>query len=254
MRTVRYDGSYQGWLTAVFDIYQNRFADVCFLGDSPGSVSMFGTPYDVVTDETKANRVIKGLEQKLTPEGVEALYKTFLSEVEKADDIMLRFVRYAFSSNENIERDLVNPVVGEVMRSAKIVRREAHRMTAFVRFKKTSDDLYYAVIEPDCNVLPLIVKHFKDRFTDQRWVIYDARRKYGIYYDLHTVTTVSLEFTAAPSSTAITAIFDEREELFQNLWRRYFASVNIEARKNIKLHLQHMPKRYWRHLTEKTGA
>ena len=46
-------------------------------------------------------------------------------------------------------------------------------------------------------------------------------------------------------------LLDENEELYQKLWQQYFNSVNIAARKNMKLHIQHMPRRYWRHLVEK---
>ena len=44
-----------------------------------------------------------------------------------------------------------------------------------------------AIVQPDFNVLPLIEKHFRERYADQRWLIYDVRRKYGLYYDLQTV-------------------------------------------------------------------
>ncbi len=57
-------------------------------------------------------------------------------------------------------------------------------MEAFVRFQLIKDGLYYATVQPDYNVLPLILKHFKDRYADQRWLIYDTLRKYGILYDL----------------------------------------------------------------------
>jgi probable DNA metabolism protein len=53
------------------------------------------------------------------------------------------------------------------------------------------------------------------------------------------------------SGKDIAAIFDEKEELYQHLWQQYFKSVNIVSRKNTKLHIQHMPKRYWKYLTEK---
>jgi probable DNA metabolism protein len=47
---------------------------------------------------------------------------------------------------------------------------------------------------------------------------------------------------------------DEKEELYQHLWQQYFSTLNIAARKNLKLHIQHMPKRYWRYLVEKKGS
>ena len=112
--------------------------------------------------------------------------------------------------------------------------------------------MYYAIVQPDYNVLPLILSHFKNRYADQRWLIYDAMRKYGIYYDLQQVTEVQIDFsTDMQNKTALAAIYDEKENLYQTLWQQYFSSVNIKARKNTKLHIQHMPKRYWKYLIEK---
>lgn len=95
------------------------------------------------------------------------------------------------SSPVNIEGDLSNNAVLNVRKAAHLTGKESHRMKAFVRFKLTKDNLYYAIVEPDCNVLPLIQKHFKDRYADQKWLIYDSKRKYGIYYDLEQVATVN---------------------------------------------------------------
>ncbi|MES2689093.1 MAG: DUF4130 domain-containing protein, partial [Bacteroidota bacterium] len=47
---------------------------------------------------------------------------------------------------------------------------------------------------------------------------------------------------------------DEHEEWYRQLWAGYFKHTNIPSRKNIKLHLQHVPKRYWKYLPEKTAA
>jgi probable DNA metabolism protein len=124
-------------------------------------------------------------------------------------------------------------------------------MEAFVRFQLTKDGLYYAIVEPDFNVLPLLITHFKNRYADQRWMIYDARRRYGMYYNLVEVEQVEIAFEEDTNKGKdITALYDEDELLYQHLWQRYFKSVNIAARKNIKLHIQHMPRRYWKHLTE----
>lgn len=252
MTAMIYDGTYQGWLTAIFDSYDYKLNEVCFLKEETGSIPLFATPHHVVTDEIKALRVLKGLQQRLSAEGLQNLYKVYLSEEEKSEEMMRLFVKYVFASKENIEQNFSNGAVWEVKKLAKKVKREAHRMEAFVRFKLTKDNLFYAIVEPDHNVLPLIAGHFKSRYADQRWLIYDARRKYGIYYDLEAVTTVALDFRlGAASDKVIAEICDEREEFFQELWRRYFSSVNIKARKNMRLHIQHMPKRYWKHLTEK---
>ncbi len=44
---------------------------------------------------------------------------------------------------------------------------------------------------------------------------------------------------------------DEQEILYDQLWKDYFQSINIKERQNIKLHVQYLPKRYWRYLNEK---
>ena len=83
-------------------------------------------------------------------------------------------------------------------------------------------------------------------------MIYDGRRKYGLYYDKNEVSMVTISFDSETSSgKSIKSLYNTSELLYQKLWQQYFSSVNIEARKNMKLHIQHMPKRYWKYLTEK---
>jgi probable DNA metabolism protein len=133
-----------------------------------------------------------------------------------------------------------------------MVYREKHRMEAFVRFQRTEDDLYYAGIEPDFDVIPLLSEHFEKRYADQRWLIYDLKRRYGIYYDLTTVEEVTLNLQNDPiTALNVKSIFHDSETMYQDLWKNYFKHVNIASRRNIKLHVQHVPKRYWKHLTEK---
>lgn len=252
MTLVIYDGTFEGWLTAVFEIYEYKLKDVVFAKDQASNTLLFSETHVVETESTKANRVLNGLKQRLSQNGITNMYHAFFSELHQIEENLFRFASYAFSSPKNIEGDLSNNDVLNVRKAAHLTGKETHRMKAFVRFKLTKDDLYYAIVEPDCNVLPLIENHFKNRYADQRWLIYDSKRKYGIYYDLKNVSTVQLEFNSNNSSSKFLAeICDDDEEFFQNLWRRYFSSVNIESRKNTKLHIKHMPKRYWKNLIEK---
>lgn len=246
-----YDGSYEGWLTAVFEIYEYKLKDVVFAKEEISNTFLFSETQLVITDNAKANRVLNGLEQRLSHHGFNNLYFAFLSEMDQIEEILFLFVQYVFSNPMNIEGDLSRNEVLNVKKAAHLTGKESHRMKAFVRFKLAKDNLYYAIIEPDCDVLPLIEQHFKNRYADQRWLIYDAKRKYGIYYDLENVSTVEMQFESNPSSSSLAERNDENEKFFENLWRNYFKSVNIESRKNTKLHIKHMPKRYWKNLTEK---
>jgi probable DNA metabolism protein len=60
-----------------------------------------------------------------------------------------------------------------------------------------------------------------------------------------------MEFSDKKKVANVVAAFGEDESAYQYLWKNYFTSVNIVSRKNTKLHLRHIPKRYWKYLTEK---
>lgn len=252
MLTILYDGSFEGFLTGIFEIYDHGFRDVQIQPSDRYQQTIFGTDYLVTTDETKSRRVWKALQQRLSGFALEQLYKSWLSEITGIDDTILSYTQYTLSSKISVEKDFSHPAVLMVTDTAKKVHREKHRMEAFIRFQLTKDQLYYAIVEPDFNVLPLIQNHFKTRYADQRWMIYDARRRYGMYYDLKDVDIIQVKFEEnTQSGKVISGLYSEEETMYQELWKTYFGSVNIAARKNMKLHIQHMPRRYWKYLIEK---
>ncbi len=254
MTVVTYDGSYEGLLTAVFEIYEYKIAGPDIVRNDRSNGSLFSTIHHVETNEEKSNRVYKKLKDKLSANGLTQLFKTFLSEQKEIENLIYRYIVYVMSSKISVEYNFGHPDVLQVQQTWKKVHREKHRMEAFVRFQLSKDGLFYCLIQPDFNVLPLISGHFEKRYADQRWLIYDSRRKYGLYHNLEKVEEVSMHFTEnVHDQKPMLSIADEREELYQRLWQQYFNSVNIAARKNMKLHIQHMPKRYWRWLTEKKG-
>lgn len=248
MELLIYDGTFEGFLTAVFCVYEYKFVQAEIHRTIPSS-SLFGNVRHIATDEAKAERVWKGLANKLTSAGLHTLFCSYLADTLQEENNMLAYIRHALASTHNIEADYSNFAVLRAQRVEKMVHRERHRMTAFIRFKLTKDNIYFAEVQPDFDVLPLIKKHFKNRYTDQLWLIYDTKRNYGIYYNLNTVEEITLNFGEQTKNEGDWVA--EEEPLYQTLWQQYFKSVNIASRKNMKLHIQHMPKRYWKLLTEK---
>lgn len=252
MNTVVYDGSFEGLLTAIFEVYEYKLQDVAIYKEQSAHSSLFGTIHKVYTNTEKSRRVLQKITQQLTRSSCTQFYKTFLSELPGIENTLLRYVQYVLDGKTGAENDYGHADVLMVQQTSRKVDREKHRMKAFVRFELTGDGLYYAVVQPDFDVLVLISKHFKESYADQRWMIYDAKRKYGIYYDLEKVSPVEVQFNDhTGNKTGDHFMYDEREKLYQTLWQQYFSSVNIKARRNMKLHIQHMPKRYWKYLTEK---
>ena len=252
MNIVNYDGSFEGLFTAIFEIYEYKIEQPFICKDESQTGSLFGTSHQVYTNELKSSRVYKKLKDKLTGNSLSQVYKTFLSGIKDIENVLLRYIQYVLNSNVSVENNFSHPDVLVLQQTSRKVDREKHRMEAFVRFQCTKDHLYYAVIQPDYDVLPLISKHFERRYADQRWLIYDSLRKEGLYYDLQKTENVTIKFeTDLNNRDQLKAIYDEHEELYQSLWQQYFQSVNIKARKNMKLHIRHMPKRYWKGLVEK---
>lgn len=252
MTVVCYDGSFDGLFTAVFEIYECKIAQPFLVRDTVFNESLFGSTRMVTTNTEKSNRVAGKLKERLSPKAFKQIYDTYLSDIKDIDNVILRYIQYAIASKKLIESDYGHEDVLMIQQTARKVQREKHRMEAFVRFELTKDQLYYCIIQPDYNVLPLMCRHFKDRYADQRWLIYDSHRKYGLYYDVEKVAEVQINFTTDLNSQQDReTLYDESEVLYQQLWKQYFSSVNIAARKNMKLHIRHMPKRYWRYLTEK---
>ncbi|GAB3530423.1 TIGR03915 family putative DNA repair protein [Pontibacter brevis] len=251
MHLYTYDGTFEGLLTVVFEAYERKAWPTGIEQEQVAQPSMFGETIAVVADEQKAQRVWQGLQKKLSVGALKELYYTYLWEQPGFEQIIFDYARLAFGTDENIEGNFAAPCVLQVQQAAKQVHREKHRMEAFVRFQKTADELFYATISPDFNVLPLIVSHFSKRYADQRWAIYDTRRRYGAYYDLHTTAFMNLELPPLQRTKVPHAALDVEEDKYRQLWQVYFEHVNIPERRNPKLHLRHIPRRYWKYLSEK---
>lgn len=247
-----YDGTFDGFLSTIFHVYEYKLDKVKIQSEFRNQNQLFAETQHVETDVIKAERVWKGIKSKASRSGYIQLYYTFLSEELGVENLLLDYIRYMFNTKIYIDKNYTNPSVLKVSKLAKSVGREKHRMEAFVRFKLTKDNIYFANIEPDFNVLPLISKHFTKRYADQRWVIYDLKRKYGLYYDLCKTEIITMNLSAdLKVLSKDEAVFATEEMDFQKLWKNYFKSTNIESRKNMKLHTRHVPKRYWKYLSEK---
>lgn len=267
-----FDGTLTGLLCCVFRAFQFREYQVeihAFDAHQNASArqslqdNLFNVSIDVVSDEAHAQRVWTALKQKLSNNALRQLYYAFLAENTDAYQHIFNYCIYIFRHAQtqqihSLEKNYTHPSVLAIAQWAKKVGREKHRMEAFVRFKKSSDGVFLSLIAPDFNVLPLIQRHFRNRYQDQRWLIYDEKRHFGIYYDLDQVQEVDLSAQTIDAQKEIGGSqqflidLDDQEVLYDLLWKDYFQSINIKERQNIKLHVQCVPKRYWRYLNEKS--
>lgn len=253
MTLFTYDKTFDGLLTAVFDAYFRKTFPEALLQEGEPLPLFHQEVVAVITDEEKSSRVWKALQKKLSTSALSMLTTCWLSELPEVDILLFRYVCKTIDAPTSIELNFGDPDVLELSKIWKRVNGESLRITQFARFQKAIDGTFFAPFEPMYNALPLTISHFKDRFADQKWLIYDIKRQYGYYYDLKEVTEVTFEGKA---QHLITGMLDESmmagdEKIFQDLWKTYFKSIAIKERTNPRLHKQHLPVRYWKYLTEK---
>src|SRR4051794_36059245 len=135
MTTVIYDGTFEGWLTAVFEIYEYKFSSVTITKKEHFQQNIYNQHHESLYNYEKSTRVWKGLTAKVSATALSQLYKAFLSEEAGIENVLLRYVQYAFTAKQTIEYDYSNADVLKVVQTAKKVYREKHRMEAFVRFQ-----------------------------------------------------------------------------------------------------------------------
>lgn len=137
--------------------------------------------------------------------------------------------------------DSADPLVHRLLQMAKNVRRDLHKMTAFVRFRRVEnegDEHFVAWFEPEHHILRRAAPFFRDRFAGMRWTILTpegsidwdgAQLRYG----------PPVSRAAAPTADAL-----------DDWWRTYYRATFNPARANPDAMRAEMPKKYWRNLPE----
>jgi probable DNA metabolism protein len=252
MHSYLFDGTMEGLLSAVFDWFERKPGKVTLKNQHLHQPDAFEQTTYIISNEKNAARVWKSLKDRLEKGWIRRLTCAYLSEKPETHVHLFELICYLFQNPPGAELNYGNEHVLEVAQMAKKVEREKHRMEAFIRFQHAADGIFYCGIDPDFNVLPLICNHFKNRYQDQQWLIYDLKRHYGVFYNLESLEEITMNLEEENNlSNTKSEILSEKENLYALLWKDYFKSTNIPARKNTKLHVQHVPKRYWKYLTEK---
>jgi probable DNA metabolism protein len=247
----RYDKTFDGLLTAVFDAYSRKTFPKRLLSRTEIAPLFIDEIHTVITQKEQSARVWKGITAKLSNGAANMIIYAWLSELDKVDELIFRYICKVFDTKKSIETNFSDNDILELKKIALKVNNEKNRIKQFTRFQKSYDEIYFAPISPLYNALPLSIEYLKDRFADQKWIIYDMKRKYGYYYDLKSVIEITLDDNNFMDGKLNDTIIAHDEKLFQELWKNYFKSITIKERINPKLHQQNLPTRFWKYLTEK---
>ena len=136
---------------------------------------------------------------------------------------------------------VVDPDVHELIQMDKGVRRDIHKMRAFVRFRTVTENdqtWYVAWFEPQHFIVERNASFFVNRFASMRWSILTPER--CAHWDGEQLT-----FTAGVSKSEA-----PDEDKMEQLWRTYYGNIFNPARVKTKAMQSEMPKRYWKNLPE----
>jgi uracil-DNA glycosylase len=155
---------------------------------------------------------------------------------------LLYRVLWRLQSNPRLMEDKADPEVRRLEELAKSVRRDAHKMHAFVRFREVAEEdgtpHFVAWFEPDHHIVRTEAAFFMRRFANMRWSILTPRG--SIHWDGTTMRE------GPPARREDAPDGDRCEEL----WRSYYASIFNPARLKVGAMLSEMPKKYWKNLPE----
>ncbi|KAF0219637.1 MAG: hypothetical protein FD174_1892 [Geobacteraceae bacterium] len=245
MTIYTYDGTFEGFLTALATAWERGEKPVEITRTPLLQRGLFSELVDIETAPERALGFFDDIAVKISPFACRTLYHAFLSDAAGMEMDLFRYLELGWRVGRRFDSLLTREEVLPVHRLARKVVHETHRMKGFVRFKQTREGFYYAQLEPDHRILPLIAPHFSERFSDQNWIIHDIRRGEAIIHDAARKKWVPVEMDLCG-----TPEFTAKERLCQELWKRYFDRIAIEERKNPRLQGSKLPLKYRKHLVE----
>ncbi len=241
--TYLFDGSFDGLMTAVFEAYARHPRPRTVADAADYQMTLDGTAVTVETDAHKAARVVSGIRTKLGTLVYTKVWLVFLSGQPERGGWIYDYLRLGFDEGAAAYRRLADKRVFTVDKWSRLVDRERGNLLQFVRFSKRRGGVYYGAIEPTYDVLTLLMPYFFDRFRTQAFVLHDrGRNLYGVSDARQWVIVTADELTLPEAA--------EEEYDYQRLWRAFYDAVAITERLNPALRRQHMPKKYWRDITE----
>jgi DNA polymerase len=145
-------------------------------------------------------------------------------------------------ANRHALEDRADPLLHRVEAMAKEVRRDAHKMHAFVRFRELVDPeggtRFVAWFEPEHHIIRKEAGFFQRRFANMRWSILTP--ELSIHWH-------DKRLTESPGATRRDAPDGDPVE---EIWKAYYASIFNPARVKLKAMTKEMPKKYWRNMPE----
>lgn len=235
-----FDGSYPGWRDTAralvhADVSPERIE---WIAGSGGQESLLASAPPVAVDDAQPQRAL------FVPREFLRLAETVSCFRDDARWSLLYRVLWRLTHGEpSLLEIVVDRDIHRMQRMASAIKRDQHKMKAFVRFRRVGDEdeaaaRYIAWFCPAHLILDRVAPFFSHRFASMCWSILTPDG--SIHWNREELAFgPAFDRASAPAS-------DELEEL----WRTYYASVFNPARLKLRAMRSEMPKKYWSNLPE----
>lgn len=238
-----YDGSFEGLMSIVYRWFYTKEKPIDIQAADREVPSLLYASMWVDTNPEWAEKASKGIIERLGKDNFIRLSKVYFSESEGLEMCIINFLKMGFKIGPKVIENLADPVVADFYKRESAVARESHKFLGLLRFSELENGWLYAAYEPSYNLIVLLSEHFSQRLGSEKWIIHDLKRGIASVY-------AQGKWRLGPLESFENMPLASDELMFQNLWKRYYKHIGIEERRNEKLKMQMMPKKYWRYLSE----
>lgn len=232
------DDSYEGLLTAVYYAYKSK-ENVQEVVSYTAQLSLLDQIKKVPLEYDLATKVDNKLKKIMSLNSYRELKLSLRSGEKDKLTIIFKYVIYTIDSESDVSKNFLNKWVLKFSELIYKIKHEIHRYTGFIRFQKTVEGIYYANFLPDNNICDLLLPHFIKRYNSMPMILHDL--KYDVLSAYNGKESKIVNKKLPPLK-----VDDSVIELF----KKYYKSVNIESRRNLKLQRNYMPKRYAKFMPE----
>jgi probable DNA metabolism protein len=241
--TYLYDGTIEGLFNIINSSLNLKIIPQNIIAEDKYIDNLIEVPVFIVSSHEKFS-IISNLIKNISTYSLYNIYTAFLSDNENKENIILKYALSVLKYGSKFDYMKNNDNLIAINNISKKVVRESHKLKGFLRFKEIKSNILYAEIEPENNVIEVLAKHFKERLKNEVWIIKDKKRNLVTLYN-------KKEYIILKSNGEIDKLINNtEEELYQKLWKNYFNDISIKERKNLKVQMNFMPKKYWKNLIE----
>ncbi len=236
-----YDGDFTSFIALVVELFKRKIK-VDKITTTEYQKGLFD---ECIYLEVKKKEENVDLFQKVFPKSlIHTIYYVFLSDDKEKETTIYQFMQKYFIYKNQVFHYRTIDCINRVIRLARKVGSEAHKLKGFLRFKELDNEIYYGVINPTNNVITILANHFQRRLRNEYWIIHDEKRSIYALYNKKEIMYVKEE--QIPRNL----ILNQKEEFIEDLWKNYFKTIAIKERKNLKCQQNFMPKKYWKNIIE----